>query len=79
MNNLTLTEVAELQKVYSQLFLEGHVDDRTYKAVCIATALHILGVSSVLLEIIPNDMNLLTGLSENLRKIREELKGETDG
>ena len=71
---MEIKKVAELQKVYSQLFLDGHVDEHLYRSLCIGSTLHLLGVSSIQVEIMSHDMKGIEKSSSSLSKLIESLK-----
>ena len=71
---MEIKKVAELQKVYSQLFLDGHVDEHLYRSLCIGSTLHLLGVSSLQVEIMSWDMKGMEKSSESLSKLIESIR-----
>ena len=75
---MEIKKVAELQKVYSQLFLDGHVDEHLYRSLCIGSTLHLLGVSSIQVEIMSHDMKGIEKSSLSLSKLIESLKENND-
>ena len=73
---MEIKKVAELQKVYSQLFLDGQVDEHLYRSLCIGSTLHLLGVSSIQVEIMSWDMKGIEKSSSSLSKLIESIRIE---
>ena len=69
---MTLKDVAEIQSVYSLLFLDGLVSDETYRAVVNATMLELNGMNDVRLGIIAEDMRSIDKVKTHMDKIREK-------
>ena len=68
---MTLKDVAEIQSVYSLLFLDGLVSDETYRAVVNATMLELNGMNDVRLGIIAEDMRSIDKVKTHMDKIRK--------
>lgn len=68
---MTLEKIALIQKVYSQLYLDGHIDDATYKAVVNATFLGMNGFNDISLMQLSNDMLLLDKLGKRFDNIQK--------
>ena len=68
--HLTLNEIAELQSIYSQLYLSGHIPDATYRAVVNATMLSMNGINDIGLGIIAEDMRCLDKLKDLIPKLQ---------
>ena len=71
---MTLKEVAEIQRIYSQLYLSGHVGEDVYRAVVNATMLDMNGFNEIALGIIATDMRKLGQITELLPSIQEKFK-----
>ena len=69
---MTLKDVAEIQSVYSLLFLDGLVSDETYRAVVNATMLELNGMNDVRLGIIAEDMRSIDKVKTHMDKIMEK-------
>ena len=68
---MTLKDVAEIQSVYSLLFLDGLVSDETYRAVVNATMLELNGMNDVRLGIIAEDMRSIDKVKTHMDKLRK--------
>ena len=69
---MTLHDIAELQSVYSQLYLSGQVSDDTYTSVINATMVSLNGINSYQLEMLAKDLNRLDTLKGLIPKIRKK-------
>lgn len=69
---MTLNDIAELQSVYSQLYLSGQVSDDTYRSVINATMVSLNGFNSYQLEMLTKDLNRLDNLKDLIPKIRKK-------
>lgn len=69
---MTLNDIAELQSVYSQLYLSGQVSDDTYTSVINATMVSLNGINSYQLEMLAKDLNRLDTLKGLIPKIRKK-------
>ena len=71
MSTISTKQVGELQKVYSQLFLEGHIEEDLYRNICIVLTLHMLGFGEIQLMMLSNDSRKLDTVYESLQKVMD--------
>lgn len=78
---LTSRQVALLQKVYSNLYLDGLIEESLYRSVCINSTFSMLGIRPIDLGVITDqsDMSKLEDLVKPLARIAAKAKQSKGG
>lgn len=73
-----IKEFAEIQKIYSSLYLDGKIEDQLFVSAAVTSTLLLLGVTPLMTDVLSADMHSMTDVKIALRNLKERLKGETD-
>lgn len=69
-----IEQVAEIQKVYSSLYLDGMIEEQLFISAAVTSTLLLFGVTPIMTDILSADMHSMKDVQIALRNLKERLK-----
>jgi len=71
--------IAEIQKIYSSLYLDGKIEDQLFVSAAVTSTLMLFGVTPLITDVLSTDMHSMKDVQIALQKLKERLNdGESE-